>query len=269
MEDSRARLRLPAGVPARTANFGAPIAEFRASTARVVFLKVISVGAIVLGIGIFVLLLCLALLEEPSPEPTWRDAKAILRIGAFGIMLIGAGFVGRRSVRQTRGMRVFVCPEGIARIQGEKGEALRWDEIVTVQRVVKSSLDVGPKMTGMLQLNLTDAEGRTFAFNENLTGLREFRLLVEKHTLDRLLAGAMQSLQADGAVEFGKLRATREGLVLEAAVLPWDKYETAEVSHGELTIKEKDTSRPFCKLPLEQIPNVHVLIGLIEKLHTG
>jgi hypothetical protein len=181
-------------------------------------------------------------------------------------MLIGAGILGQRSVRQTQAMRVFVCPEGIARIQGEKGEALRWDEIVTVQRVVKSSMDVGPGMTGMLQLNLTGTNGQSFAFNENLTGLRDLRLLVEQHTLGHLLPASLQSLQNHGSVRFGKLEVTPAGIVHESAVLAWDKYETADVAKGDLTVKAKGTRQPYCKLPIEEVPNAHVFIALADKL---
>jgi hypothetical protein len=229
----------------------------------------ISVCALAVGIGIFVLIVGLMLFEEPNPESATKEVKDIYKGGAFGVVLIGAGIVGWRSVRRTQGMRVFVCPEGIARIQGGKGRALRWDEIVTVQRVVKSSEEVGPGMTGMRQLNLTGSDGQSFSFNENLTGLRELRQLVEKLTLGHLLPAALKSLEENGSIQFGKIQVTREGVSHDSAVLCWDDYESAEVSQGELKVTARGTRKPFYKVLIENVPNSHVLFALAERNRTA
>jgi hypothetical protein len=269
MNDQPKRLRLPPGLPSRTANFGSPIAEFRACASRVLFLKVISLGALGVGAVVFVLLLGLMFFEEPHPESATKEVKEIYKSGAFGVVLICAGIVGWRSTRRTQGMRVFVCPEGIARIQGGKGEALRWNEVVTVQRVVKSSEEVGPVMTGMLQLNLTGSDGQSFSFSENLTGLRELRQLVERLTLGHLQPAALNSLEENGSIQFGKIQVTREGLSHDSAVLCWDDYESAEVSHGELMVTARGTRKPFCKVLIEHVPNSHVLFALAERNSTA
>jgi len=162
------------------------------------------------------------------------------------------------------GLRVFVFPTGIARIQADTVEVVRWEEIATVRRAVLWEQDQKTLFDGRIRLSLETADGREYEFDDALSGLKELRKLVEQHTLPHLLDGAIDAYEAGSDVSFGVVSASSRGLVYGGRSLPWTEFGAIEIAKGFLNVKALGAMWPLWRIRLLEVPNVHVLIVLAE-----
>src|SRR2546423_1808564 len=97
------------------ARLGPPEAELKASAAHAVLYLVAGVVFLVLGTGILAGLVGWVWLGDGWKV---RSARAIVQLTVGGVALLGAGLGTLRRGRAARGLRVIVCADGIARLQG-------------------------------------------------------------------------------------------------------------------------------------------------------
>ena len=255
-------IELPDDVPPEVAELGEPIAEFRSGALAYVLFLVIGCFAILLGVGFLVLFIVILVMPARANQggrlPNFRTL-----IVAF--VCVSAGIATLRRAWGLRGLHVIVFPVGLARIQGPQVDVLRWDDINRVTRnpSVKAK---GLTLSTPTELILSSRDGREIVFNENLSRLREMRELVEGNTLKVMLPPAMEALEADETIGFGPVSVSAEGVHCGEQTLPWAGYESAEIAQGNLLVKATGARRPFCKAPLAEVPNVHVLIALAERM---
>lgn len=281
-------------VPPEHADFiaalGAPIAEFKVGKLALTLLLVLTGGAVVLGLALGSLWLWLLLSAQRAEERATialggattvvilyillhrskrrHDAQAHLtahlggHVLGFGMLPLYSAAGGWRRARQIRGLRVLVFPTGIARIQADTVDVVRWEEITTVRRAILWEQDQEAPFGAGVQLSLETADGREYEFDDALSGLKELRKLVEQHTLPHLLHKALEAYEAGRDVSFGVVSASCRGLAYGGRNLPWAGYGAVETAKGLLHIKALGSGRSLCKIPLLEVPNVHVLIAL-------
>jgi hypothetical protein len=273
------------------AALGEPIAEFRVGKARLLLLAGLSVGAMLVGVAI-----SLAWLWAFLFDPLFRNAPLVAHVAmhvaiiavfvglvlarpqnrqlarAFHVFhLIGVGLLylltsstGWQRLRQNRGLRVFAFPAGLARVQDEAVDVVRWEEIATITRAVLWEPEQESPLDGAIRFTLLTNDGRVYLFDELLPGLRDLRRYVERYTLPHLFPPALDAWEEGREVPFGKLSANRVGLTCDRLVLPWALCGSVEVVKGMLVVKRSRAWIAFCKIPLREVPNVHVLLALAE-----
>jgi hypothetical protein len=251
---------LPPEQAERLSSLGEPVASFKSGFRQIAVLWLLTALAFAVGLGVLAFVVGVIFLAR---GPGWRMPHVgLLKFALLGLVLLGFGVGGIRRIWRTRGLRVLVFEEGLARLQGGSIEALRWEDIRTVRR---ASL-TGSERTGMAparKLILTGADGREFEFDEGLSGLRELRELVEQRTLPHLFPAALDAWEAGEQVSFGKIDVERDGLRC-GRLLAWAECENVEVAHGMVTVKAAGAWLAFCKVPLQDLYNVHVLFALTE-----
>jgi hypothetical protein len=228
---------------------------------RIAILSTLSVGSLLLGLGIPVI-------HAVDSADEFGQGKFWAHVGKglwHSLLFTGAGIAGWRMVRRTRGLRVFVCPESIVQVHNNRALGLRWDEIVEVQRIVRTSEEIHGRLTGLRELKLTGSSGEMLSFNETLSDLRKLREVVEECTLDHLLAPHLEEFRRGETLVFGKLSISQHGLYYGREILPWEEYEDAKVAKGALTVWACGRKKPFCRVLLAEVPNCHVLLALAGK----
>jgi hypothetical protein len=105
-----------------------------------------------------------------------------------------------------------------------------------------------------------------FAFNETLSQNRYFSRLVKENTLRYMLSPALEAYNAGETIGFGYVSASPEGIHCGQETLPWDLFGRAEVSKGRLLVSSRNGKKPFGRVELAQVPNVHVLLALTEHI---
>ena len=250
-------LTLPDDVPAEVNDLGEPLAEF---TTGGLLLGVYVVGGIVcvllglaaLGFGIAVLF-----------HPPKRGMAGVFKLMAFGLFLVasGAGMLARS--RGFRGLRVFACRAGLARVHGTTAELLRWDEVNSVRRDL--SQKEGVTVRSPYRVILVRRDGKAFEFSEALSGVKRLRELAEENTLPFMLPAAVEAYRAGETVGFGEVSVSPEGVHSGRYTLPWEDFAEAEAKQGQLLVRAAGRGRPFFKIDIAKVSNPHVFLALVEQ----
>jgi hypothetical protein len=206
------------------------------------------------------------LMEGPAPGANARGSGKLLFLG---IVSLSAGIGLIRKARSTRGLRVFVCTDGIVMyVQGGQTTVMRWEDINIVQR----GLDVNNQrlvISTAALLILKDRQGKDWVFNETISDLRQLREMIEEHTLKFMLSPALEALESGAVIGFGDISVGSEGIHCGRDTLPWDLLDRAEASKGRLILYSRNRKRPFGRVELTKVPNAHVLLALVERARTG
>jgi hypothetical protein len=251
---------LPDEVAEQVARLGQPLEEFRAGTFG--FVLSLALGVLALLLALVVLGAMIALLFI-LPRGKGGVGVAFFKMLGMALFLLAAGVGVLRRASGMRGLRVLVGPAGLARLQGATVEVLRWEDVNAVKRAVNAKAE-GITVSNPVQLTLVGRAGQAFEFNESLAGLRELRQLAEQHTLPHMLPPAAEALDGGATVGFGALSVSREGLHHQTDTLPWGQFQDAEVVKGLVVVRPLDARRPFCRVAVDQVPNVHVMLALAE-----
>jgi hypothetical protein len=256
---------MPDDVHAEVARLGAPVAEFRTGGPDTLRRRLVSILMILFGLAMLLLggIGFAALFSRWGWRAVLSDVFKLALMGLLGVILgIAVLFRGRA----TRGLRVLVFADGLARLQGSLVEVVRWDEVNEVRRIPNAGADgVHTKVTWLVQLVLVCGDGREVVFNEALSGLRRLRLLVEENTLRFMLPAGLEAFEAGKAIGFGMIAVSPDGIHHGSNTLPWERLEEAKVEDGDFVVRETGAQRPFCKMPVGLVPNSHVLLALIGR----
>ena len=253
---------MPDEVPEGVARLGEPVAIFRAGRFIMGLCWVLGVLAVLVGLGMLVGVIFLL------AEGLAKGGQGVFKLAflALGALSVGIGLI--RKARSSGGMRVFVCADGIARLQKGQIEVMRWEDVNAVRRVVNAK-NQELVISSAAQLLLVDREGRQMVFNETVSDLGELRRMVEEQTLKFMLLPAVEAFQGGAVIGFGEISVGREGLQIGRETLPWELFDSAEVAKGRLVIYDSSNGKKrFGQVDVSKVPNVHVLLALAEYVRT-
>jgi hypothetical protein len=251
-------VQLPDDLPPDVARLGEPIAAFRAGGGRYAALVIFGILAVLLGLA-FLAGAVLLLVAGPGKGHT-----PVAKVVILGIACLSGGVATLRQARSVRGLSVYAFADGVARLQGAKAEVMRWDDVNTVKRIPNAKAE-GMTLARPTQLILTGRDGRELVFNESLSRLGDLRKLVEERTLRTMLPAAQEAFDGGAAIGFGKLGVSPDGIHHGNKTLPWEDLKEAKVEDGSLVVRSAGAWLAFCKVPLGEVPNSHVLLALIER----
>jgi len=245
------------------ADFGEPEAHFRVGGYHYRMLQIGGFIGVVVGLGFLGLVGVLAFFGGRGPQgPEW---SALLHGAVFAVAALAAGAAALVRSRGYRGLQVLVCSQGLVCMRDEGIDPVPWPSIRSVHRIPKSVTGVSHSWQPGVQLVLERVDGTKIVFDETLSNLAHLRELVEEHTLDPLLARALEKLRAGEIASFGQAAVSPEGIRTEKSSLPWTQYGAGVAEHGQVTIYDEH-GKPFCKLDASAVPNAHVLLALAKLL---
>jgi hypothetical protein len=252
---------LPDDVPAEVNGLGEPLAEF--TTGRFLFAVYVVGGIVCVLLGLAALGLGVAVLFHPPKH----GLAGVFKLMAFGLFLAasGAGMLTRS--RGFRGLRVFACRDGLARVRGTTADLLRWDEVNSVRR------DLGQKegvtVRSPYRVTLVRRDGKQFEFSEALSDIKRLRELAEECTLPFMLPAALEAYRAGETVGFGEVSVSPDGIHAGKDTLPWEDFDGAEAKQGQLLVRTAGRRRPFFKIDIAKVSNPHVFLALAEQARDG
>jgi hypothetical protein len=254
------------GLPEEAAPLGTPIAVFKARPSYALFYLISGSFCIISG-AITIVRIPLGLLGGPGPaqpsgmiELSWR--------GFWSLVWLVLGAIMIYRWRQTHGLKVFVFPDGLARVDRQRADVVYWNEIRAVRWDNRSRRNE-MTLTTPFQLVLEQGNGPPLVFTESVRKLQELRQLVEERTLPHLRRAALQDVQAGQTISFGVVRVNKDEIHDPGGSLPWDGLASTEVVKGRLLLREVGDRRPFATFTRSQVPNLHVLVALAEHLRTN
>lgn len=242
--------------------FGEPIAHFQVGGMQYRLLQFGGIAAILIGIGTLGLISGLAFFANRGPQA--REWSALLKGSIFGVGCLVAGVSAWSRSRSYRGLQVMVCTDGLVCLRNDGMQGIRWQDVRAVIRIAGPSGENSSTLEPSVQLIIERNNGTRLVLDETVKNLKELRKLVEEHTLDHLMAAALEQLRDGEAVAFGPATVSREGILAAKALLAWSMYGHGVVERGQVTIYDREHGKAFCKLNTAEVPNAHVLLALAE-----
>lgn len=202
-------------------------------------------------------------------------AKLLFLIPMSGVLLLW-------NLYKTRGLHVLLYPSGLLRLQRGEVESFPWGEIETLRlKADQGSIEIVRDESGaavecwvavqtpLVQfwkagLTVGRADATSAKFTPAVAGYADLVEQVQRATLPDLLARAAAQYRAGVAVAFGPLLLTWGGLGVSGKMLPWADLAEVAVAGKHLTVKRKGKWLAWATHDLEQVPNPHVFLALVD-----
>jgi len=235
-----------------SADLGAPLRLYRASVG--VWLNLV--------LGVLFLLLALvgfvSVLLGRSPSRLngplfWYIVSTVLGVLLFGIWLW----------QRTRQVQVY--ERGFHYQHGSRSLLVRWEEIAAIwRRSVRHSVHFIPVGTSHT-FSIQTYGGESLKLTGSIGGVAALGDEIQVAALPYVLSRAMGQLQAGQHVAFSKLQVHQLGLHNGKQLLPWNEVGAITMRNGYLIIKHQGQWRAWLQLPSAQIPNLLVLLTLLDQ----
>jgi hypothetical protein len=201
----------------------------------------------------------------------------------FLILLPVSGVLVLWNVYRSRGLHVLLYPTGLLKFQRGEVESFPWGEIETVRlKTDQGSVEAVRDEAGaaaecwvaveapLVQfwkagLTVARADGSSARLTPAVEGYADLVERVQRATLPDVLAKAMAKYRAGEAVAFGPLTVTWAGLESAGKLLPWPDLAEIALAGKNLTVKRKSKWLAWATHELEQVPNPHAFLTLVDR----
>lgn len=251
-------LPLPHEVPEEVTKLGDVRAVFRSARGMLV---------IWWALGAFAVLLALALLAVVLVHLARRGLKGARFGGLKVLILIWVGLFSAavslfRKALQERRFRVYVCDDGLACVRDANVDTMRWDDVTAIRGTRFLTQTKNAVVSSPPGFVLSATGGRQLQFTHSIARRGELRRWIEEQTLPRMLPPTVAAFNGGTELGFGPVRVSRDGLRCGQDYLTWDLLERVELARGRLLLY--DGPKLFGRFNITQIPNLHLLLALIE-----
>ena len=235
-------------------------------TPRVVLL-VITVGALAIAISNYI--------DTKVPD------EFLIGFAIFMVILTGATwyFVGRA--------QADLYSEGII-LQPALGQMkeIAWNDVVETRfaqqnintashfgliGLLVAMLSKGSDSTQKnLSLQIISQDGKKLKLTSSFKDVEDAIRIVFERVNPRLYAKAVKDLQSTGKVQFGDITVTNEGVVWKTKdQVPYAKIKKFSIDGSQLRLKSEGKWLDAITVKPEKVPNVFVLIDLVENQRAG
>ena len=198
----------------------------------------------------------------PVAADQWSQPWYILAGLAFVIFLLAVIYRLRRSRQYvavyTGGLRLSLAERGV----------LRWEQIAGISTDTISYHFLGISTQSHLRGVIYPNTGKPIHLSNAIQDLPELLTILKAKLYPRLLPNLQANLNSGQWLHFGRLAIQNRGIKLlghmlkQDQTIPWSHVTHVDVNSGFLVVELSD--RPQVKLPVSQIPNIELLIQLIQ-----
>ena len=160
--------------------------------------------------------------------------------------------------------RSYVCSHGVMFIKGKQVQAIRWDQISTVQKLFLTDASTIPEQYVLYRPD----DEEPVVLDRVFAGFKILAVQIEREVTRRLLPEAIAAYRAGQTLNFGVVNVTPHGLSLEEVQmdLPWEKLGNIYEARGYLIIKEKGTLSTWKIIEVSTMLNLCVFLRLIRQI---
>ena len=194
-------------------------------------------------------------------------------VGVFGfLMFLGSIWLLFSGLRK-RSMRIYLCTNGLMRLQDGRAETIRWDQITevcktfTVESTTTNS-DFGVTTSRSYSLEryvLRQADGQEMTLDDPFGDLKELGKAIEQHVTACLLPVALTTYHAGSPIDFGWVSVSQKGISVGGShkTLAWSTLRSVQVSEGELLLESDDGDET---INTNGVPNMCVFEALVWQI---
>ncbi len=157
--------------------------------------------------------------------------------------------LARRRGGNVRG--VVHCPGGLVCVQGERRLVVPWDGVESV-------------WDGGLRFHTYD--GNEIILPTSLENVFAVAEALYRETFQRLTICTSAMLLGGRTIAFGPVKVTRDDVAVGERRVPWAEVSRVAASRGRLLIFRGGEQLPALDVPIAEVPNVHALWAVMERL---
>ena len=188
-------------------------------------------------------------------------ALALIALLIFLILGVLRIIASRQSVSvYERGLRLSFGPQ----------KNLRWEEIAGLATETSHYHFFGISLKNSFQGMIYPNIHKPIRLTNNIQDLPELLTLIKARLYPRLLPNLVANLEKGQSLHFGPLAMRKDGLILSnkktsnvGQTVPWVRLQSVDVVSGYLVVELSDHTRR--KLPISKIPNIELLLQLIQQ----
>jgi Family of unknown function (DUF6585) len=213
--------------------------------------------------GLIILVMCgWATFVDKKKIP---DLERLFWIALF-VVPIGFALLFWWEAWRKTGLFVHLLTGGILVREGETWQRFPWEDIDEVwQSSSAFSLNFssfGTKHSFWLRRR----DGHQVKLTHYLDGINGLGEHILAETRQRKLPVALEQIVAGEEVRFGDLRVSRKSISVGGNTLLWNEAGSVKVEQGSMALWRKGSLFPIIRLQTSGIPNVHVLIDVVNAL---
>jgi hypothetical protein len=193
-----------------------------------------------------------------------RNAGVIVLL-LLALLLLGYGISSCRRAWRNRGVRVYLCAEGVMRLERSRVEAMRWDQVMALYKVFGGGTY---NIFYLKRYVLLRIGGAALPIDKAFHNFDELGRKVEEEVTRRLLPGALAAYEGGATLPFGLISVNAQGLSVRQGqkTLRWDELQELYPYAGTLIGRKKGSMMAWCRLPISGIPNACVLLALLKRI---
>ncbi len=115
----------------------------------------------------------------------------------FTLLLLGYGMASCRRAWRNRRARVYLCAQGVMRLEGSRGEAMRWDQVVELSKVFGGG-GASYLYSYLNRYVLRRIDGTALSIDKAFRRFDELSRYMEEAVTKRLLPGALAAYEGGG-----------------------------------------------------------------------
>jgi hypothetical protein len=201
----------------------------------------------------------------------------------LGVVVISAVIVALLAVPMLRLLRfasrlwavrtIYLYTHGVVVEEGDVTEVFHWDDLAALYiRVRRLGVDYMPdseaaqasaRLNFLLTLQRTD--GTTFDIESAVRQMKEIANGIGKRLAVHKFEGLQQHITDNGSYHFGRLTVYDDRMSYDDLDYRWYPLQRVEFGYAEhMVVWQAGAPRPRAVLPVAAIPNVHLLMLLLE-----
>lgn len=167
-----------------------------------------------------------------------------------------------------RSWRVYIYSEGFAYTRGSKLDAFRWSEIESMwQRVTRRYMN-GIYTGTQHKYTIRGLNGQQIVLNDRITNVEQVGNIISDMVTRIKLPEAIAAFKAGSTINFGSLSVNTQGVGNGKETIAWEQIKEFRVSNGIVTVKKEGKWLNWSSIQVANIPNLFVffaLVGAIRK----
>jgi len=204
---------------ARRHHLGTPIRAYDARSRAFAWVLILIVATVVLVIG--------GLAYRDSGQPV----AAVIAFALAAVYFCGACTIIWLAV--VRGRVVHLFENGLA-VRGPTPAVFTWDDLISV---TVTGVQANRRGAARWRFTATADDGREIALGPDLPRLGELAEVVTTEVMVRVVPWYLRAVGAGGTVSFGPFTVSRDGIVKDGDLLPWQYVKDVTVDNGLVVVQ--------------------------------
>jgi len=147
-------------------------------------------------------------------------------------------------------------------VRGNQVAAMRWDEVREVYRDIRLyRTSYGGLSVSRHTYTLRSADGRTIRLTRHINEIEKLGSMLCQAITQAQLPRAVQTLNSGGALSFGPLSMSRQGIAVGRKLIPWSEIKGVRVIN-ETVMVDRVGKAARGGTPVARVPNLSLFLTL-------